>query len=76
MAHLCTDWCGDDGFLKELDVRLLKPDFIGDVTWLTGRVTAVAQAAGADRVELVLEGRNQHDELTTTARAVLDLPTD
>ena len=73
LAHLCTDWCGDGGMLVELDAKLLKPNFVGDVTWLSGVVTRSWRTASAGFVECELQGSNQNDELTTAARAVLRL---
>ena len=74
-AHLCTDWCGDAGRLLELDARLLRTNPIGDVTWFTGRVQRRwTEEDGRGCVELEIEGRNQRDELTTVARAVIELP--
>ena len=75
VAHLCTDWCGEAGVLLDLDARLLAPNYIGDVTWLTGEVTAARRdEQGWGLVELTVEGRNQRDELTTSARALIALP--
>jgi acyl dehydratase len=72
LAHLVTDWMGDDGFLAELEFRLRQPNFINDVTWLSGRVAAVHIDEG--RVELELSAVNQLDELTAGGRAVVQLP--
>ncbi|MGE0540572.1 MAG: MaoC family dehydratase N-terminal domain-containing protein [Dehalococcoidia bacterium] len=38
-AHLMTNWQGDHGFLRALTVRLRSPNWLGDTTWLRGRVT-------------------------------------
>src|SRR5690606_10334866 len=75
IAHLCTDWCGDAGLLLELDGRLLRANYVGDVTWLTGEVARTwREPDGRARVELRLEGRNQRGELSTSARAIIELP--
>jgi acyl dehydratase len=75
LAHLCTDWCGDAGVLRELDGRLLRANFIGDVTWLTGEVARTwREPDGRGLVELRLEGRNQRGELSTAGQAVIELP--
>jgi acyl dehydratase len=77
VAHLLTDWFGDDGFLVELDVRVRRPNFVGDTTWLRGEVTAVGpegDSADSVMVEASVKGVNQRDEETTTATAKVRLP--
>lgn len=73
LAHLVTDWAGDDGFLEEMDFRLLRPNFFNDVTWLSGEVFAVDPSMG--RITLTLKATNQLDETTATATAIVLLPT-
>lgn len=79
LAHLLGDWMGDAGFLGELDVRLVRPNFLGDTSWVTGRVTGVRDA-GTERlpdhraVDCELAVRNQNGETTTTGTAVVYLP--
>jgi hypothetical protein len=65
VAHLLTDWIGDDGFLAEMEVRVRRPNFVGDTTWLGGEVTAVAD----DVVDATVRGVNQRGEETTTGTA-------
>jgi acyl dehydratase len=72
LAHLLTDWYGDDGELAELDVRLRRPNLLGDVQWLSGTVTDVStEDGGAGRVSVSVESRNQRDEVTATGTAVV-----
>ena len=33
LGNLLTNWMGDDGFLKKMDVDILLPNIIGDSTW-------------------------------------------
>ena len=72
LAHLLTDWAGDDGFVTELDFRLRRPNFINDVTWLAGEVTAVDLESG--EVINDLKAVNQLDEVTATAVGTVRLP--
>jgi acyl dehydratase len=74
VAHLLTDWCGDLGVLTELDVRLLRPNFIGDTTWLAGTVVAAEQEGKDWIVRCELSGTNQRNELTTVGTASVTLP--
>jgi acyl dehydratase len=74
LAHCATDWCGDAGTLRELDARLLRPNLIGDITRVGGRVAAKEHRDGRALVTLDLQGRNQRDEVTVTGTAVVELP--
>jgi acyl dehydratase len=83
LAHLLTDWCGDDGFVAEHHVRLRRPNFLGDCTWLTGVVKSkhgelepARLELGSDygAVECHVTGTNQRGEVTATARAIVGLP--
>ncbi|MDB5475768.1 MAG: hypothetical protein JWP49_1279 [Phenylobacterium sp.] len=71
-SHLITDWMGDDGFLEELDVRIRRPNFLGDVTWLAGSVDKRDLENGA--VAVAAEATNQLGEVTATATARIILP--
>lgn len=73
LMHLLSDWGGDDSFVTDLEARLRRPDFIGDTTWLTGRVTGKDSAADDRTVTCELAATNQRDEVTATAVAVVRL---
>jgi acyl dehydratase len=74
VAHLLTDWCGDDGFLAELEVRVRRPNFVGDTTWLTGAVTGVTAEGERTVVDCAVTGTNQRGEETTAGTAKVVLP--
>jgi hypothetical protein len=74
IAHLLSDWHGDDGFLEALEVEIRRPNFLGDVSWLTGQVTSVEPRVHGGAVECQVQITNQRDELTTLARATVVLP--
>lgn len=74
LAQCVTDWCGDDGRLTELDGRLLKPNLIGDITRVTGRVTGKTRDGERHLVNCTLEARNQRDQVTASATATVQLP--
>jgi len=40
LVHLLTDWMGDTGRVTALEVRLRRPNFVGDVTWARGTISA------------------------------------
>ncbi|MFD9663574.1 DUF4387 family protein [Rhodococcus sp. NPDC059968] len=71
-AHLLTDWCGDSGFVRELDARLRRPNVLGDVTSFTGVITDVDSSSLIVTCEVT--ATNQRDEITLTATAKIQLP--
>jgi acyl dehydratase len=70
--HLIHDWMGDDGWMRRLKVRVSAPNFIGDVTWLKGRVTAKDDATSCVFVDM--EAVDQRGRVTATAQAEVILP--
>jgi acyl dehydratase len=70
---MLTDWMGDDGFLAELDVDVLRPNLVGDTTTLSAAVSRTWLGAHAF-VSLDVEARNQHDVVTASGRALVALP--
>ena len=72
-AAMLTDWAGDDGFLAQLDVDVLRPNLVGDRTRLSASVTSrLWDEQGF--VALDLEARNQRDQLTAKGKALVALP--
>jgi acyl dehydratase len=71
-AHFMTDWIGDHGELTDLDFKMLKPNIINDVTWLTGEVTAVDLHSATATVKIT--ATNQLDQVTAVGSAVARLP--
>ncbi len=69
-----TDWIGDNGFLRRLEARYLKFNYMGDVTWVKGRVTDKLERDGLALVRCELECVNHRDEVTATAVAEAELP--
>jgi acyl dehydratase len=72
LGHLVTNWMGDAGFLRRLNVRVLRHNLIGDTTWCRGRVTG--KSAGGV-VALSLDGTNQRGETIAAGGAEVVLPT-
>jgi len=69
-----TNWMGDDGFLRRLNVRVQRHNLIGDTTWCRGRVAAKAIVENRGEVTLDLTAVNQRDEVTAAGQATLVLP--
>lgn len=73
-AHLMTNWMGDDGFLKKLRVQLREPNYLGDTTWIRGRVTRKYAEGGERLVECELWGENQRGRKHSVGWATVSLP--
>jgi acyl dehydratase len=74
LAHLVSDWAGDIGFLRDFEGRLRRPNFLGDITWLSGTVTGTRTDGEAALVDCELTAANQRGEVTATATACVELP--
>lgn len=74
ISQLLTNWAGDWGFVTRLDVRLPAANYVGDLTTLTGRVTARLVDGPRHLVALDCVGINQRGETTTVASAEVRLP--
>lgn len=70
-AQLVTDWCGAAGALRSLDARLLRPNLLGDVTYLRGQVTGVDPVVRGWSVHIGIEATNQRAEPTLAATATV-----
>jgi acyl dehydratase len=75
LCHAITDWIGDDGWLWKLTVQHRKFNYIGDTTWVRGRVVGKDQVEGRNEVYLEVKCENQVGEITSPATAVVLLPT-
>lgn len=75
LIHLCTDWMGDDAWLWKLECEFRQFNYVGDATWLAGRVVR-KYLAEDDRpaVDLELEGTNQRGTVTCPGHAAILLP--
>jgi acyl dehydratase len=71
LGHLVTNWMGDAGFLRRLNVRVLRHNLIGDTTWCRGTVSG-KDPEGV--VHLTLRAENQRGETTASGSATVVLP--
>lgn len=74
LGQLVTNWIGDDGFVRMLDVKLRRPNIFGDVSWCRGEVTGKRIADGLHLVDLAIRVQNQLDEVTASGTATVELP--
>ncbi len=75
LVHALTDWMGDDGWLWKLRCEHRKFNYIGDTTWVRGRVVGKQEVGGRHEVHLEVYCENQRGEVTTPGTAVVLLPT-
>lgn len=71
VAHIVTDWMGDQGRLKALDVWFHRPMFLSETAWVTG---SVAEVLLDGQVRLVLELHTFDGALLSTGTAIVELP--
>jgi acyl dehydratase len=75
MAHLVTNWMGDHGTLRTLEVRLRRPNLLGNTTWCRGRVTRRSRDAdGEHLVGIEIQGVDQDGVVNTKGSATVALP--
>lgn len=75
LATCVTNWMGDDGFIRELDIRLHLPVIFGDCTITRGHVTGARIVNGEGLVEIALSAENQLGQVTASGTALVVLPT-
>ncbi len=73
MGQLMTNWMGDDGFLRRLNVSVRRPNIFGDVSWCKARVVDKRIADGAHLADLEVWVDNQLGETTAKGTAVVEL---
>jgi acyl dehydratase len=74
LAHAVTNWMGDDGLLKHLSVKVVRPNVFGNTTWMRGRVTSKAIRDGEACVIAEIRGEDQTGQLNTFGEATIVLP--
>jgi len=73
LARAVTDWMGDDGRLRALEGWLRRPNIVGDVTTISGRVVSKRRVGGQALVDCTFSGINQSDEETLRGSATVEL---
>jgi acyl dehydratase len=74
LAHVVTNWMGDDGQLCRLNAQVRRHNLIGDVTWCQGAVTDKREEGGQALVTVRLDAVNQRGESTASGVAEVALP--
>jgi hypothetical protein len=73
LVHLVTDWMGDDGFVRSMDSQDRRMNFLGDATWVKGRVARKYVLDGVHLVDLDVWGENQDGVLHTKSTVTVQL---
>ena len=71
-APLITNWMGDNGFLRKLEVQVRAPGIYGDVTTYDGAVSE--KDAEKSIVTVEFTGTNQTGQVSTKGTARVELP--
>lgn len=74
LGQLLTNWMGDAGFLRHLNVELRRPNIFGDVSWCRANVVDKRTDDGCYVVDLEVMVQNQLDEITAKGVATVALP--
>ena len=74
VGQLMTNWMGDDGFLRKLNVSVRRPNIFGDVSWCRAKIVDKRIEEGAHLVDLEVFVENQLGEVTAKGTAVVELP--
>lgn len=74
LGQLMTDWVGDAGIVRVLDVKLRRPNIFGDVSLCRGQIVDKRVEGGALLVDVEVYVENQLGERTAEGTAVAELP--
>jgi acyl dehydratase len=75
MSHHLTNWMGDAGFLKKLEVKIRRHNPVGDTLFINGEVKRTFAEGDAHYAEIAQRAENQDGELSVLATGVIRLPT-
>ncbi|HEX3611440.1 MAG TPA: MaoC family dehydratase N-terminal domain-containing protein [Sporichthyaceae bacterium] len=74
MAHVVTDWMGDDAILVSCDDRMTGFNTLGDLTRITGSIDSVDTSGGWPEVAVSVACHNQFEERTAHGTFRVRLP--
>jgi acyl dehydratase len=73
MSHQLTDWMGDSGFLRHLEVKIRRHNPVGDTLYLNGEVTRTFEEGDAHYAEIAQKATNQDGALSVLATGTVRL---
>lgn len=74
VGHLLSNWMGDQGFVRKLDVSVRRPNIFGDTSWCKARIEDKRIDDGIGLVQLSVRVENQMNEVTAVGTATVALP--
>ena len=74
LAHMLSDWMGDDGMIRRLNVQIRRHNVIGEVLWCRGHVTGTRIVDGRGIVDCIVYGETGDGELSLKGGAQVELP--
>ena len=74
LSHPITNWMGDHGFLKRLDVRVKGFVRFGDTNRCRGKVVRTWREGEESGAEVEVQSQNQAGEITARGNALVVLP--
>jgi hypothetical protein len=74
LGQLSTDWIGDHGVLRSLDVKIRLPNILGDTLWCTGKVTSKSTDGPDHLVHLDVWADRQDGVRNSDGTATVVLP--
>lgn len=73
LAHVVTNWMGDDGFVKVLDFQLRNINIMGNMNWLKGKVIRKYIENGEHLVDLEVRSETQDGAVIVRGTATVRL---
>jgi hypothetical protein len=74
LGHLMTNWMGDHGFLRNMDVQVRRFNLVGDTTWCRGKVAEKWKDGGRHLVGCEIWAEDQRGDVTAKGTATIELP--
>lgn len=71
LSHIVTDWMGDDGFLKYLDVQVRRHNVLGELVTIDAVVTGVDVVEGIVDIKIDAANQDGHESARGTAKVKL-----
>ena len=74
LGHMLTNWCGDHGFLRNMNVEVRRFNLVGDTTWCRGKVARKYREGDKALVECEIHAIDQRGDITAKGNATVELP--
>ncbi|MCH8196380.1 MAG: hypothetical protein IIB12_09945, partial [Chloroflexi bacterium] len=74
ITNFLTNWMGDDGWLLKQSDQIRRFNFMGDTSWVHGKIVRKYAEGKRHMVDLELWAENQRGEVTAPGEATIILP--